>query len=158
MDRFDALILRELARNGRATQAELGDAAGLSPTAAARRMKALEDNGLVTGYRAEFDLARLGYAATVMVHVTLASQSDASLEAFERAVMASPSVLRCHLVSGHSDYFIVVMARSLEDYERIHRKEIASLPGVSRVETAFALRQVVDRSVPAAVYPLPAKL
>ena len=150
-DRFDNLILRELARNGRATQSELGEAAGLSPTAAARRVKALEDSGVITGYHADFDLPRLGFTATVMVHVTLASQSDASLEAFERAVLASPSVLRCHLVSGRSDYLIVVAARSLDDYERIHRKEIASLPGVSRLETSFALRQVVDRSVPSLI-------
>mgnify|MGYP000968960642 FL=1 len=70
------------------------------------------------------------------------------MSAFEDAVAASPSVLRCHLMSGRDDYLITVAARSIEDYERIHRQEIATLPRVARIETAFALREVVNRSVP----------
>lgn len=152
LDRIDRRILQLLTANGRATQGELGDAAALSPSAAARRQKALEDEGIISGYRADLDLRKLGFTATVMVTITLDSQSDEALDAFERAAAASPSVLRCHLMSGRDDYLLIVLARSLEDYERIHRQEIATLPRVARIETAFALREVVNRAVPPGLF------
>jgi Lrp/AsnC family transcriptional regulator, leucine-responsive regulatory protein len=151
IDRIDRKILGALVANGRATQQELGEAAGLSPSAAARRQKALEDAGLVRGYRADLNLARMGLGATVMVTITLDSQSEEAMEAFEGAVSASPSILRCHLMSGRNDYLITVRAGSIEDYERVHRQEIARLPRVARIETAFALREVVNRTVPVRV-------
>ena len=152
LDRIDRRILQLLTNNGRATQNELSEAAALSPSAAARRQKALEDEGIISQYRAELDLRRLGYTATVMVTVSLDSQSDEALAAFENAVATSPSVLNCHLMSGREDYLLIVMARSLEDYARIHRQEIATLPRVARVETAFALKEVVRRTVPPALF------
>ncbi len=148
MDRIDRKILGVLVANGRATQQELSDAAGLSPSAASRRQKALEDDGIIAGYHADVSLSKLGAGATVMVTITLESQSEEAMRAFEDAAMQSPSVLRCHLMSGRNDYLMVVKAASLEDYERIHRQEIATLPRVARIETAFALREVVNRSVP----------
>lgn len=148
IDRADRKLLRALVTNGRATQQELGDAAGLSPSAAARRQKALEDAGLVRGYRADLNLTRMGLGATVMVTITLDSQSEEAMEAFEAAVADSPSIVRCHLMSGRNDYLLVVRAASIEDYEIIHRQEIARLPRVARIETAFALREVVNRTVP----------
>ena len=148
LDRLDRKILSALVTNGRATQQELGEAAGLSPSAAARRQKALEDDGVLRGYRADVNLARLGYGATVMITITLEGQSEEAMAAFEAAVMQSPSILRCHLMSGRDDYLLVVKAKSLEDYERIHRQELARLPRVARIETAFALREVVNRAVP----------
>lgn len=152
MDRIDKRILQLLSENGRATQSELGEAAALSPSAAARRQKALEEEDIISGYQADLNLRKLGYTATIMVTITLDSQSDEALNAFERAAAASPSVLRCHLMSGREDYLLIVMARSLEDYERIHRQEIATLPRVARIETAFALREVVNRAVPPALF------
>ena len=148
MDRIDRKILRQLVANGRSTQFELAEAAALSPSAAARRQKSLEETGVISGYRADIDLRQLGYAATVVVSISLDSQSDEALSAFEAAVAASPSVLRCLLMSGRDDYLVTVIAKSIEDYERIHRQEIATLPRVARIETAFALREVVTRSVP----------
>ncbi len=148
MDRIDRKILRKLVQQGRSTQFELAEAAALSPSAAARRQRALEESGLISGYRADLNLRALGYSATVFVSITLDSQSEEAMSAFEDAVAASPSVLRCHLMSGRDDYLITVAARSIEDYERIHRQEIATLPRVARIETAFALREVVNRSVP----------
>ncbi|HMU22096.1 MAG TPA: Lrp/AsnC ligand binding domain-containing protein, partial [Sphingorhabdus sp.] len=85
---------------------------------------------------------------TVMVTITLDSQSEEAMEAFESAVVESPSILRCHLMSGRNDYHLTVRATSIEDYERVHRQEIARLPRVARIETAFALREVVNRTVP----------
>lgn len=148
LDRTDRKLLRALVTNGRATQQELGDAAGLSPSAAARRQKALEDDGLIRGYRADINLTRMGLGATVMVTITLDSQSEDAMGAFEAAVPRSPSIIRCHLMSGRNDYLLVVRAASIEDYEVIHRQEIARLPRVARIETAFALREVVNRAVP----------
>jgi Lrp/AsnC family transcriptional regulator, leucine-responsive regulatory protein len=148
IDHIDRKILTVLDGNGRATQQELGDAAGLSPSAAARRQKALEDAGILRGYRADINLMRLGMGATVMVTITLDSQSEEAMAAFEDAVSASPSIIRCHLMSGRNDYFIIVRVASIEDYERVHRQEIARLPRVARIETAFALREVVNRAVP----------
>ena len=152
LDRIDKRILQLLGENGRATQSELGDAAALSPSAAARRQKALEEEGVISGYQADLNLRKLGYTATIMVTITLDSQSDEALNAFEQAAAASPSVLRCHLMSGREDYLLIVLARSLEDYERIHRQEIATLPRVARIETAFALREVVNRAIPPALF------
>jgi DNA-binding Lrp family transcriptional regulator len=148
MDRIDRKILRKLVQHGRSTQFELAEAASLSPSAAARRQKALEESGVISGYRADINLRELGYTATVIISISLDSQSDEALSAFEEAAAASPSVLRCHLMSGRDDYLVTVAARSIEDYERIHRQEIATLPRVARIETAFALREVVNRSVP----------
>ena len=148
MNHIDRKILGALVANGRATQQDLSEAAGLSPSAASRRQKMLEDDGVIRGYRADLNLARMGMGATVMVTVTLESQSEEAMRAFEAAVAISPSVIRCHLMSGREDYLIVVKAASIEDYERIHRQDIATLPRVSRIETAFALREVVNRAVP----------
>jgi DNA-binding Lrp family transcriptional regulator len=148
LDRADRRILRTLVKDGRATQQELGDAAGLSPSAAARRQKTLEDAGILRGYRADINLTRMGLGATVMVTITLDSQSEDAMAAFENSVVDSPSIIRCHLMSGRNDYLLVVRAASIEDYEIIHRQEIARLPRVARIETAFALREVVNRTVP----------
>ncbi|MGB5078838.1 MAG: Lrp/AsnC family transcriptional regulator [Sphingorhabdus sp.] len=148
LDRSDRRLLRTLVDNGRATQQELGEAAGLSPSAAARRQKALEDTGVLRGYRADINLTRMGLGATVMITITLDSQSEEAMAAFEAAVADSPSIVRCHLMSGRNDYLLVVRAASIEDYEVIHRQEIARLPRVARIETAFALREVVNRTVP----------
>ena len=151
-DRIDRKILQTLSTDGRGTQNQLGAAVALSPSAAARRQKALEDEGIIKGYHAHLDLRRLGYTATAMVTITLDSQSEEAMASFERAVAASPSVLRCHLMSGRQDYLLVVVARSLDDYERIHRQEIATLPRVARIETAFALREVVIRYAPPSLF------
>jgi Lrp/AsnC family transcriptional regulator, leucine-responsive regulatory protein len=148
IDRIDRKILSVLVENGRATQQELSDAAGLSPSAASRRQNALEDAGILRGYRADINLTRLGMGATVMVTITLDSQSEEAMAAFEEAISGSPSIIRCHLMSGRNDYLLVVRAASIEDYERVHRQEIARLPRVARIETAFALREVVNRAVP----------
>lgn len=148
MDKIDRKILTALVTNGRATQQDLSDAAGLSPSAAFRRQKAMEDDGIIRGYRADVNLSKLGAGATVMITITLESQSEEAMRLFETAVTHCPSVIRCHLMSGRDDYLIVLKAASLEDYERIHRQEIATLPKVARIETAFALREVVNRAVP----------
>jgi DNA-binding Lrp family transcriptional regulator len=150
LDRLDRAILRELTQNGRISHAELSARVGLSPTACARRQRALEEAGIIAGYQAVLGLDRLGLSATVIVRITLDSQAEGALDAFEKALVASPSVLRCFLMSGSDDYIVAVNARSIADFERIHRTELACLPHVARVQSSFALRTVVNRAVPPA--------
>src|SRR5262249_35402965 len=100
LDRLDYRILAELAERGRIAHAELSARVGLSPTACARRQQALEDAGFIAGYQAVLGLNRLGFATTVIVRITLDSQSEEALDAFETAIVQCPSVLRCFLMSG----------------------------------------------------------
>ncbi len=152
LDRIDRAILAELSRDGRVTHSELSSRVGLSPTACARRQKALEEAGIITGYQASLGLDRLGYGTTVIVRITLDSQAEEALDVFEKAVVACPSVARCFLMSGSDDYIIAVNVRSIADFERIHRTELACMPRVARVHSSFALREVVNRAVPPAAF------
>ncbi|HWT30373.1 MAG TPA: Lrp/AsnC family transcriptional regulator [Propylenella sp.] len=153
LDRIDRAILAELSSHGRLSHADLSARVGLSPTACARRQKALEEAGLITGYQAVLGLDRLGFGTTVIVRISLDSQSEEALDAFEKAVVQCPSVVRCFLMSGTDDYIVAVNARSIADFERIHRTELARLPRVARIESSFALREVINRAVPPAALP-----
>lgn len=156
LDRIDRAILTVLAEDGRISHADLSARVGLSPTACARRQRTLEESGVIAGYHATLGLDRLGYGTTVMVHITLDSQAEDALDAFERAVVRCPSVVRCLLMSGSDDYIIAVGVRSIADFERIHRTELACLPHVARVQSSFALREVINRAAPpAALRPEP---
>jgi Lrp/AsnC family leucine-responsive transcriptional regulator len=152
LDRKDIAILAELTENARASHTELSNRVGLSSTALARRQKTLEDNGYIKGYQAALDLARFGLGTTVLVRIALESQSDDALKKFEAEVTKCPSVVRCFLMSGTDDYILIVMARDIEDFERIHRTELSRLPRVARVQSSFALREVVNRAVPNVVF------
>ena len=139
MDRIDASILAELTANARVSQVDLSTRIGLSSTAIARRQKALEEGGIIQGYQAVLDLAHFGLATTVLVRITLESQSEDALKAFEAGVVACPSVIRCFLMSGTDDYIVTVLARDIQDFERIHRTELSRLPRVAhRIELCAA--------------------
>jgi Lrp/AsnC family leucine-responsive transcriptional regulator len=152
LDRIDLALLNELAGNARATHVELADRIGLSPTACARRQKNLEDAGLIAGYRASISLKKLGLGTTIIVRITLDSQRENALEAFEKAIHDCPSVVRCLLMSGSDDYLIIVVAEDIEDFEHIHKLQLSRLPGVARVHSSFAIREVVNREVPPALF------
>jgi Lrp/AsnC family transcriptional regulator, leucine-responsive regulatory protein len=155
LDPIDTTILSELAVNARASQVELAERVGLSSTAIARRQKVLEDEGFIRGYQAVLDLARFGLSTTVLVRVTLESQNEDALKSFEAAVINCPSVVRCFLMSGSDDYIVIVMARDIEDFERIHRTELSRLPRVARIQSSFAMREVVNRAVPPVIFGAP---
>ena len=121
IDSFDTTILSELTVNARASHVELAERVGLSSTAIARRQKVLEEEGFIRGYKAVLDLTRFGLSTTVLVRVTLESQNEDALKSFEAAVIGCPSVVRCFLMSGSDDYIVIVQARDIEDFERIHR-------------------------------------
>jgi DNA-binding Lrp family transcriptional regulator len=150
LDRLDYAILAALAADGRLSHADLSTRIGLSPTACARRQRALEEAGIITGYQAVLGLSHLGFGATVIVRIALDSQAEDALDAFEKAVVQCPSVVRCFLMSGSDDYIVAVAAGSIEDFERIHRTELARLPRVARIQSSFALREVINRAAPPA--------
>lgn len=155
LDRIDIEILAQLTANARESQIALSTRVGLSSTAVARRQKTLEDEGYIKGYQATLDLGRFGLSTTVLVRIALESQSDEALKSFEAAVVRCPSVIRCFLMSGSDDYIVIVVARDIEDFERIHRTELSRLPRVSRIQSSFAMREVVDRSVPPVIFGRP---
>jgi DNA-binding Lrp family transcriptional regulator len=151
-DRLDMQLLRALSDNGRATQFALGEELGRSPSAIARRQRVLEEEGIIAGYRADLDLGRLGLGTIVHVKVALNSQREDALDAFEAAIAQCPSVIRCDLMSGTDDYLIAILARSLDDFARIHREQLSRLPGVMRMESGFVLREVVKPRLPPALF------
>jgi DNA-binding Lrp family transcriptional regulator len=144
LDDLDAAILRHLELHGRATNYEVGEAVGLSASAASRRIQALEASGAIRGYRAQIDDRLLGKHMTVYIRVTLERQSAPVLAAFEAAVRRSKGITSCHLMAGQYDYMLVVRVAGIDDYGRLHQNELSRLPGVTRLETSFALRDVLD--------------
>ncbi len=149
LDALDRAILAALLEDGRLSQVELAERVPLSATAIARRIRALEEDGVIQGYQARIDRNAIGLGMTVIVHVGLNSQSEDVLKAFEAAVARAPSVVSCRLMSGEDDYLVTVMARDLADYERIHKEQLSRLPGVARLKSSFVLREVASRPLPA---------
>jgi Lrp/AsnC family leucine-responsive transcriptional regulator len=148
LDELDAAILRHLERNGRATNYEVGDAVGLSASAASRRILTLETTGAIRGYRALVDDRIFGKRMTVYIRVTLEKQSAPVLGAFETAVRRCRAIVACHLMAGQYDYMLVARVAGIEDYGRLHQTELSRLPGVTRLETSFALRDVLEAGKP----------
>ncbi len=149
IDTLDKAILAALVTDGRLSQVELAERVPLSPTAIARRIRALEEAGIIEGYQARISRKALGLTMTVIVQISLKGQGQDLLDAFEKAAAAAPSVISCHLMSGEDDYILTVLARDLADYERIHKLELSRLPGVVRLRSNFALREVASRPLPA---------
>lgn len=142
LDDIDRKLLRTVQQDSRKSIQELGEAVGLSPSACHRRLRGLEERGLVRGYHAELDAKRLGFTMLFFIEVGLSSQSEPSLEAFEAAVADIPEVLECHLMAGQSDYILRVACRDQEDFERLHRRLAARLPGVARIHSNLSIRTV----------------
>jgi Lrp/AsnC family leucine-responsive transcriptional regulator len=115
----------------------------LSPSACHRRVQRLEEDGVIAAYVALLDARRLGKPTTVFVEITLESQAEELLDAFERNVARVPDVLECHLMAGTADYLLKIMAEDTEDFARIHRQHLSRLPGVRQMQSSFALRTVV---------------
>jgi len=142
MDATDTRILTELQRNGRASAAEIGERVNLSLSAVHRRIKMLEESGAIRRYAAVLDPKALGYSHDFFVEVALQSQSADTMEAFEKAVRASPDIVECHLMTGAFDYLLRIATRGPEDYERVHRHALSALPGVMRMQSSLVLKTV----------------
>jgi Lrp/AsnC family leucine-responsive transcriptional regulator len=146
LDSVDRRILRLLQADGRMTNADLARQVALSESACLRRLKALEASGVIARYAAVIAERAVGLPISVFVTVTLASQAEAALTAFEQAVAAVPEVMECYLMTGGSDYLLRLVVRDVDDLERLHAKALTRLPGVNRVSSSVAMRAVVKRA------------
>lgn len=143
MDQADEKILTALQADGRASASELSEKVNLSVSAVHRRIKLLEESGAITRYSAILDPKTLGYSHDFYVEIALHSQSEDTLEAFEKAVRKSPDIIECHLLTGAFDYLLRIATRGPEDYERVHRHALSSLPGVMRMQSSLVLKTVL---------------
>ena len=145
LDAIDAAILKAVQQNGRISNAELAERVGLSPSACSRRLDILEKSGVINGYHARVSPKALDYKMIAIAHISLSGQFAKTLSEFEAAVKLCPNVLVCYLMSGEYDYILRVAAKDLEDYERIHRDWLSALPHVVKINSSFALREIIDR-------------
>ena len=144
LDAIDKKIVQLLAANGRMPNQKLAEKVGLSQSACSRRVKILEDRGIIQGYEAKIDRKALGLSLTIIVQIGLEKHDRSAAEAFEFAVKKLNNVFSCEMVSGRDDYIIRMGARDIEDYGRIHREQLSQLPGVARIESTFAVLKVID--------------
>ncbi|MBT5267478.1 MAG: Lrp/AsnC family transcriptional regulator [Rhodospirillaceae bacterium] len=153
IDAIDRRILMALQEDGRVTNADLAELVNLSPSACLRRVRQLEEEGVIDRYVMLLNQHAIGRATNVFVDIALDSQSELNLDAFERAVEACPDVMECHLMAGDFDYQLRLAADGPEGYERIHRTQLSRLPGVARLRTNFSLRTVFRRTA----FPIPSR-
>jgi DNA-binding Lrp family transcriptional regulator len=146
LDKLDIAILAVLQADGRLSNAALAERIGLSQSACSRRLDMLEKSGVIRGYHARVSNGALGYRTTAIVHISLSGQFEKSLAEFEAAIRRCPNVLSCHLMSGEYDYILRVAVKDLQDYERIHKEWLSAMPHVTRINSSFALREVIDRT------------
>lgn len=147
MTKIDALndrILRELSRDGRLSNLDLAARVGLSPSACLRRVQELERSGVIKGYRAVIDGAKVGTGFTAYVTVGLNSHTKASQEAFERAVARAPQVRECHNVTGTIEYLLRVECADLAAYKHWHTDVLGTLPGVAAITTYVVMDSPKD--------------
>jgi Lrp/AsnC family transcriptional regulator, leucine-responsive regulatory protein len=142
LDALDRAILRELQRDGRLTNVELAKRVRLSPSPCLRRVKTLEDRGYIRGYTATLDRGLLRRGLQIYVMVSLTSQRQETLQAFERGVAALDDVLECHLIAGEADYLLTVVVEDLDAYQRLFTKRLGELPGVASLKSMVTMKVV----------------
>ena len=142
LDRYDKIILKALQRDGRIRNVDLAAAANLSESATLRRVRALEEAGMIDRYAALLNQNKAGLPGNVFVQIGLYREVEAELSAFEEAVRNIPEVMECYLMSGEFDYLLRVVVADMADFERIHKESLTRLPGVARVNSSFGIRTV----------------
>lgn len=145
MDRIDRAIIRHLQEDGRLTNTELADKVGLTPSPCLRRVRALEEAGLLTGYHAAVDPVALGRGFRVLVHIDIAAQNVGGIEAFESKVAEIDAVESCVRMFGQPDYHLWVAVADLDAYEELYMSAITRLPGVVRTNSQFPMKTVLPR-------------
>ena len=140
LDRIDGRILRNLLTDGRITNVELARRVGISAPPCLRRVRALEEAGVIRGYHAELAPEALGYVVTVFAQVGLASQADADLKAFERLVATWSEVREAYMLAGETDFLLKIVAPDWDSYQRFLSTKLTSAPNVSHVKSAMMLR------------------
>ena len=145
LDETDLRLLERVQNEGRIPIAELAKEVSLSSSTCARRLRLLEDGGVIRGYGARVDHAAVGLPMVAFVLVSLSRKSEEVLSAFEAAIGKAPEVMEAYLMTGRDDYLLRVVVSDLQAYERFVKQRLTRIPGVSQVETSFMLRQVTAR-------------
>src|SRR5690606_24321904 len=146
LDRTDCKILALLQEDARLPNVELAQSVGLSPSPCLRRVKLLEEGGVIRRYVTLLDPAQVGLPVSVFVQVTLESQVESALQVFEEAVRKHPEVMECYLMTSDADYLLRVVAPDLESYQRFLLDHLTRIPGVASIKSSFALKQVGYRT------------
>jgi DNA-binding Lrp family transcriptional regulator len=144
-DDFDRKILRELQADARITNNELAERIGLSPSPCLRRVRRLEETGVIRGYTTLVDPAAFGWSMVAIATIRLSRQNEDEIVMFEDAIRGWEEVLECHLVTGSRDYVLKVVTGSLEQYERFIKEKIARLKCVASIETSFVMNTIKER-------------
>ena len=147
LDRYDQRILAELQSDGRISNQDLAERIGLSPSPCLRRVRALEEAGIILGYRAWLDARKLGLDLLVILSISMDRHTPERFERFESAVEAIPEVLECLLITGRdADYQLKVVARDMDAYQDLLLNRITRIEGVAGVHSSFVLRRVLERT------------
>lgn len=148
LDAVDVKILNSLSDDGRISNTELSEKINLSHTPTLRRVKRLEEEGYVTGYKAVFDESKLGGSMTVFTWVSLANQKKESLVEFENLVLNAPEVMDCFLMTGDADYLLRIVVDKLDEFESFLTDKMARLVQINSIKSSFALRRIVQKNTP----------
>jgi Lrp/AsnC family leucine-responsive transcriptional regulator len=147
LDRYDIALLRVLQENGRISNQDLADRISLTPSPCLRRLHALEESGLITGYHATLDAKKLGLSLTALVLISMDQHTPERLNNFEANVAKIPGVLECLLITGQdADYQLKVVAKDMDAYQELLLNRITRIAGVTGVHTSFVLRKAVDKT------------
>jgi Lrp/AsnC family leucine-responsive transcriptional regulator len=144
-DKVDRAIVAELQRDGRIANVDLADAVGLSPSACLRRVRALEADGIIAGYRAEVSRPRAGLGLTVFIGLKVAAHSREASSQVEAALLAIPAVVACYLVSGSDDFLVEAAVPDLASYERVLLDQLLAIPSIAEARSTFAIRTILSR-------------
>ena len=142
LDAIDYAIIKNLQIEGRLSNSDLAERIHLSPSACLRRVRLMEEAGIIEGYAMLVNPTAIGKSSIIYVEVSLTSQSEKNLVNFEKAVSDCPEIMECYLMAGSFDYLLKIVASGPSDYERIHTVYLSRLPNVSRIQSNFALRTV----------------
>ncbi len=147
LDRYDRQILQVLQEDGRISNQDLADRIGLSPSPCLRRVRALEESGLIRGYRALLDAKMLGLSLMALIHISMDRHTPERFENFEAEINAIPEVIECLLITGQdADYQLKAVVRDMDAYQELLLNRITRIPGVTGVHSSFVLRRVVDKT------------
>ena len=146
LDRYDKSILDALQKDGRISNVQLANLVSLSESACLRRVRALEESGMIDRYAALVSQPRVGLSGNVFVHIGLHREEESELAAFEEAVRNIPEVMECYLMTGEFDYLLRVVVSDMADFERLHRDALTRLPGVARVNSSVTIRTVQKKT------------
>ncbi len=147
LDRYDRRILEVLQKEGRISNQELAERIGLSPSPCLRRVRALEESGLITGYRALVDAKKLGLSLLALIHISMDRHTPERFANFDAVVSALPEVIECLLITGQdADYQLKVIVRDMDAYQSLLLNKITRIEGVTGVHSSFVMRQVVERT------------